>query len=353
MDMKRWIIRTAASLIAAAVLFSVTVFAKTEISAVYGVLMDAQTNQILWERRMDEPALIASTTKIMTGLLVSEHCCMDDVVTISKEAVGVEGSSLYLQEGEQRTVEELLYGMMLHSGNDAATALALHCSGSLDAFVEQMNRKADTLQLCHTQFANPHGLDSKGNYASAQDLAKLTACAMENPIFHRVVGTKTIAFENRSYTNHNKLLWSYDGAIGVKTGYTRQAGRILVSSAERNGRRLIAVTIDAPDDWQDHRNLLDMGFSRYTEKQLVSKDQVFSAVPVMNGEAVAAEAVAAEDFSWATAEDEEIVYQCNVPAFEYAPIMAGDMAGTVQIRVNGVVVGEVPLVWRTSVWEES
>ena len=138
MDMKRWIIRTAASLIAAAVLFSMTVFAKTEISAVYGVLMDAQTHQILWERRMDEPALIASTTKIMTGLLVSEHCCMDDVVTISKEAVGVEGSSLYLQEGEQRTVEELLYGMMLHSGNDAATALALHCSGSLDAFVEQI-----------------------------------------------------------------------------------------------------------------------------------------------------------------------------------------------------------------------
>ena len=198
MDMKRWTIRTAASLIAAAVLFSIPVLAKPEISAGYGVLMDGQTRQILWERRMEEPALIASTTKIMTGLLVSEHCSLDEVVTIPQEAVGVEGSSLYLQQGEQRTVEELLYGMMLHSGNDAAVALALHCSGSLEGFVVQMNRKAEALQLRHTKFANPHGLDSEDNYASAQDLGILTCYAMENPVFYNVVGTKTIAFEDRS-----------------------------------------------------------------------------------------------------------------------------------------------------------
>lgn len=351
--MKHWIVRTAASLIAAAVLFSVPVFAAPEISARHGILMDAKTGQTLWNRRMEEPALIASTTKIMTGLLIVENCDLDEVVTVPKEAVGIEGSSLYLQEGVQRTVEELLYGMMLHSGNDAAMALALHCCGSEEAFVHKMNRKAELLELKNTEFSNPHGLDSEKNYASARDLAVLSAYAMENPAFQTIVSTKAIAFEDRCYTNHNKMLWRYEGTIGVKTGYTRRAGRILVSCAVRNGRRLVAVTMNAPDDWQDHGKLYDYGFSRFSEKQLLHKGQRFDSVPVINGTDEAMQTMAAESFFWFAAEDEEITFHCSVPPFVYAPVMAGDTAGSVQIRINGVTVGEVPLVWSASVWEES
>ena len=231
-----------------------------QVSAKSAALLDGTTGECLYEKNGDQRALIASTTKIMTGLLVCEVGDLDRTVTVPETAAGTEGSSMYLKSGETLTRRELLYGMMLHSGNDAALTLAISISGSEAAFVRQMNRRACALNLTQTHFANPHGLDSGENYSTALDLARLAQAALQNEQFRAVVSTKTITCAGRTLTNHNKLLWRYDGCIGVKTGYTRHAGRILVSAAERGGRMLIAVTISDPDDWRDHVSLLDYGF---------------------------------------------------------------------------------------------
>ena len=232
-----------------------------QVSAKSAALLDGTTGECLCEKNGDKRALIASTTKIMTGLLVCEAGDLDRTVTVPETAAGTEGSSMYLKSGETLTRRELLYGMMLHSGNDAALTLAISVSGSEAAFVRQMNRRACALNLTQTHFANPHGLDSGENYSTALDLVRLAQAALQNEQFRAVVSTKTITCAGRTLTNHNKLLWRYDGCIGVKTGYTRHAGRILVSAAERGGRMLIAVTISDPDDWRDHVSLLDYGFA--------------------------------------------------------------------------------------------
>ena len=232
-----------------------------QVSAACAALIDGRTGQTLYEKDADRRALIASTTKIMTGLLVCEAGETDRRVTVPSLAVGLEGSSMYLKQGETLTRRDLLYGMMLHSGNDAALTLAISVSGSEQAFVRQMNLRAQALGLRQTHFANPHGLDSGENYSSARDLAMLAQAALQNQQFRTVVGTKTITCAGRTLTNHNKLLWRYDGCIGVKTGYTRHAGRILVSAAERGESQLIAVTLADPDDWRDHAALLDYGFA--------------------------------------------------------------------------------------------
>lgn len=232
-----------------------------QVSAKSAALLDGTTGECLYAKNGDQRALIASTTKIMTGLLVCEAGELDRTVTVPDAAVGLEGSSIYLKKGETLTRRDLLYGMMLHSGNDAALTLAVSISGTEAAFVRQMNLRARALGLTQTHFANPHGLDSGENYSTALDLARLAQTALQNEQFCAVVSTKTITCAGRTLTNHNKLLWRYDGCIGVKTGYTRHAGRILVSAAARDGRMLIAVTISDPDDWRDHAALLDYGFA--------------------------------------------------------------------------------------------
>ena len=241
--MKRLIAGTAAALLAAVLILPVNVQA---LSAQKAILLDAATGRVLYEKNADDRSLIASTTKIMTALVICEQCNVLDRMRIPKEAVGIEGSSMYLQEGEVLTIQELLYGLMLHSGNDAAVALAIYCGGTVEGFAELMNDKARQIGMKDSHFENPNGLDAPGHYSTARDLAILAAYAMENPIFHKTVSTKNITVGQRYLRNHNKLLWQVSGADGVKTGYTRAAGRILVSSALRDGRRLVAVTIKSP-----------------------------------------------------------------------------------------------------------
>lgn len=207
-----------------------------QVSAKSAALLDGTTGECLYVKNGEQRALIASTTKIMTGLLVCEAGELDRTVTVPDAAVGLEGSSMYLKKDETLTRRDLLYGMMLHSGNDAALTLAISVSGSEAAFVRQMNLRARALGLTQTHFANPHGLDSGENYSTALDLAHLAQAALQNAQLRAVVSTKTAVCAGRTLTNHNKLLWRYDGCIGVKTGYTRHAGRILVSAAERDGR---------------------------------------------------------------------------------------------------------------------
>ena len=315
------------------------------VSAKRAYVLDAVSGRVLYERNPHERSLIASTTKIMTALIVCEQCNVLDRMRIPKEAVGIEGSSMYLQEGEVLTLQELLYGLMLQSGNDAAVALAIYCGGTVEGFAELMNDKARNLGLRNTHFENPNGLDSPGHYSTARDLAVLAAYAMENPIFRKTVSTKSLMLGQRSLTNHNKLLWRVDGADGVKTGYTRAAGRILVSSATRNDRRLIAVTIDAPDDWNDHASMLEEGFSRYSVQRIVTKGQYVDTVEVAGGEKKRVQVLAAEDFSYALAPEEHPQLMLPGPGFVYAPAVEGADAGVAYVLIEGKAVGKVPVIF--------
>lgn len=349
--MKLRLIKTAAAVIAAVLLLHGQIHAAPVVSAQSAILIDAKTGRVLWEHSADKRSLIASTTKIMTGLLIAEECELEAEVLIPDEAVGIEGSSLHLSAGDIRTVEELLYGTMLHSGNDAAAVLALYCGGSISNFVKKMNRKAQELDLQDTHFANPHGLDSAENYSTARDLARLTAYAMKNEGFRSTVSAKSVTFGSRTYTNHNKLLWRYPGAIGVKTGYTMSAGRILVSCAERDGRCLIAVTINDPNDWRDHATMLDYGFSFYSNKVVAASCEVEAAVPVIGGSERYARAVLREDYSYPVSAEENVVLEYRTPAFVYPPVMAGEPAGELAVLIDGNQIAVLPLCWKYSVLE--
>ena len=323
------------------------------VSARRAYVLDAVSGRELFVRNPDERSLIASTTKIMTALIVCEQCNVLDRMRIPKEAVGIEGSSMYLKEGEVLTLQELLYGLMLSSGNDAAVALAIYCGGTVEGFAELMNDKARNLGLTGTHFENPNGLDSPGHYSTARDLAKLAAYAMKNPIFYKTVSAKSVRIGERCLTNHNKLLWKLEGADGVKTGFTKAAGRILVSSTTRQGRRIIGVTIDAPDDWNDHCQLLNEGFARYQDRQIVQAGQRVSVQEVLGGDARRIEVLAAEDFSYALAAEECPQLVLPGPGFVYAPAVEGAEAGFAYVLINGTVIGKVPVVYGATVEQEA
>lgn len=314
--------------------------------------MDGITGRVLYEKQPDSKSLIASTTKIMTALLVCENCNVLDLVQIPKEAVGVEGSSLYLKEGEVCAVQELLYGMMLHSGNDAATALAIHCAGDVQTFAQMMNDKARALKLTGTHFVNPHGLDAADHYSTARDLATLAKYAMENPLFAQTVSTKSVLVGSRNLVNHNKLLWRVEGAEGVKTGYTKAAGRILVSSASRQGRRLIAVTIEDGNDWADHGVLYQQGFSQFETQQIFSAGEVIGTLQVFGGEKEQVDLRARADFYFPLAKGEQVSLRLSKKGMTYAPVVAGADAGVGYILVDGQTVGKVGLYYAETIEQQ-
>lgn len=319
------------------------------ISAQKAIVLDCVTGRVLYEKDADSQSLIASTTKMMTALVVCEQCNVLDRVRIPKEAVGIEGSSMYLREGEILTIQELLYGLMLHSGNDAAVALAIYCGGTVEGFAELMNDKARELDLNDTHFVNPNGLDSPGHYSTARDLAALAAYAMENPIFRQTVSTKSVTVGERYLRNHNKLLWQVEGADGVKTGYTRAAGRILVSSAQRDGRRLVCVTINAPADWQDHAQLLEDGFNSYNLQRIVTAGDLVGTVEIEGGQSGTVEILAREHFSYAVAPEEQVSLTLSGTGFVYAPVVRGGDAGYAHVCIDGKTVGKVPVIYGETV----
>ena len=348
------IITGMAAALLAAILF--TPFRVSAVSAERAIVMDGQTGRVIYEKDADTRSLIASTTKIMTALIICEQCNVLDRMAIPKEAVGIEGSSMYLKEGEVLTLQELLYGLMLQSGNDAAVALAIYCGGTVADFAELMNDKASRLGLEDTHFVNPHGLDDPDHYSTARDLAKLASYAMNNPIFARTVSAKTVTIGDRYLRNHNKLLWSVEGADGVKTGFTKAAGRILVSSATRLGRRILAVTINAPSDWKDHTHFFEHSFARYTPKTLIECGQCLGTVEIAGGQAGYTEIIAAEDFAFAMQENESWYTVLPEPGFVYAPVVCGQHAGYAHIFVENTAVGKVALCYGDTVekqFEES
>ncbi len=343
-DMKRFFAGVAAAFLAASL-----VFPCRGISAGSAILLDGQTGRVLYEKLPDKQSLIASTTKIMTALIVCEQVNVLDRVRIPQEAVGIEGSSMYLKAGEVMTVQELLYGLMLHSGNDAAVALAIYCGGTVEGFAELMNDKAHRLGLQNTHFVNPNGLDSPGHYSTARDMAKLAAYAMDNPIFYQTVSTKTVTAGGRSLRNHNKLLWQLEGADGVKTGFTKKAGRILVSSCTREGRRLVCVTMNDGNDWQDHKTLMENGFANFTVRQIVNKGDCLGSVSVISGETGKVELLTKENFSYSLSPGEQPEIVISKPDFVYAPVVQGQEAGYAYVCLNGKTVGKIPLIYGKTV----
>lgn len=256
------------------ILFPANIKAEVTVSAEHAVLMDQSSGRILYEKQADESTLIASITKIMTAIIAIESGDLNDKVTISENAALTEGSSIYLKKGEKVLLKDLLYGLMLRSGNDAAVAISEYIGGSEQSFVLLMNEKAKWLGMTHTHFDNPHGLDSDTHYSSARDMAILMKYASENETFNEISSTKSYkgSVNDYSWVNKNKLLTHlYDHSTGGKTGFTKAAGRTLVSTAEQNGQALIAVTINAPDDWRDHMHLFEWGFETFPLRLIQEK----------------------------------------------------------------------------------
>ncbi len=319
-------------------------FAAPDNSAGAAILIHGDTGQVLYEKNAGERMLVASTTKIMTALVVVENCDPDEIVTILPEHAAVEGSSMYLKAGGEYTVSDLLYGLMLASGNDAASALAYHCGGSDEGFAQMMNEKAQALGLLNTSFKNPHGLDAQGHYSSAADLAVITAKALENELFAEIVSTKTHTIGEQTYMNHNKLLWRYEGAIGVKTGYTMAAGRSLVSGAERNGLRLICVTLSDPDDWSDHTALYDWAFENFEYARTMPAGRLIE-LPLISGEKSSVGIACRCDSRLLVDKNKELSLSLELPEFVYAGVKEGECAGRAFIMSDGETIGEFPLIY--------
>lgn len=229
-------------------------------------LINVNSKEIICGKNEDVKLPMASTTKILTAVVALEKMDINKVITVDKTAVGVEGSSIYLKQNEQISVKDLLYGLMLRSGNDSAVALAVACSGSVENFAKEMNEKAKSIGANNSSFTNPHGLDDENHFTTAKDLALITAYALQNPTFKEIVSTKmhtvaaTNVSETRYFKNKNKMLSTFEGAIGVKTGYTKKTGRCLVSAAERDGTTLACVVLSCPDMWNDSARILEFGF---------------------------------------------------------------------------------------------
>ncbi len=297
------------------------------------IVIDANTKSVLFEKNADETRGMASTTKIMTALVAIENCDIETEFTIPKKAVGVEGSSVYLKEGEMLTLRELIYCLMLESGNDAATAIAILVGGSVDNFALMMNERAEEMGLTSTHFSNPHGLSDEQHKTTARELALITAEAMQYPFFCEVVSTKTMrvrydGIENgRFLKNHNKLLFNYDGAVGVKTGYTKLDGRCLVSSATRDGMTVIAVTLQDPFPPSTHKTLLDKAFDDFARVDIVQSGDITTEIPVINSEDMFLTVKNTESISLCLPKGESADVELIIPENVSAPIEKGDIIG--------------------------
>ena len=338
--------RLFAVLTAAVIAFSIPVRAgAVGTSASCAILMDADSRRILYAQNIHEARLIASITKLMTALVaVEREPDLEQVVTIQPEWLGSEGSSIYLKPGEQITLKALLYGLLLQSGNDAAMAIACFLAGDEASFVELMNQKAWELGMDHSSFANPSGLNHEDHYSTAYDMALLACACLENETVADICSTRTITIEGRTFANHNRLLYQYEGCVGMKTGYTERAGRTLVSAARRDGQTLVCVTLNDGNDWKDHASLLDYGFSTYPRVILCEKGQTFGGLPVSGSLLTTVEAVAAREVSFPLMEGEELELEVNLTDAVQAPISAGTVMGIAWWKLNGQTVAYTDLV---------
>ena len=332
------------------------------LSAESAALVDASSGAILFSKNAERRLGMASTTKIMTALVAAERCDLSHTITVSPDAVGIEGSSIYLYAGERFTLEELLYALLLRSANDAAAAIAIEIGGSIEGFADMMNERANEMGLKNTHFTNPHGLYDETHYTSAYDLAIIASHLLKNEALKKIVSTYkiTIPFYESSdnvrfLVNHNKMLKLYDGAVGVKTGFTKATGRCLVSAAERDGLTLVAVTLNAPDDWNDHKKMLDFGFDSYENVIIADIGEFKYSLSVVGGKGDFVELVNSQALS-VTLPKERNELICVVETyhrFEFAPVLRGASLGTVSYIYEGKRILSSPLIASLTVEREN
>ena len=319
-----------------------------DVPAEAAYLIEANSGRVLYAKNENARLPMASTTKIMTALLAIESGRLDELVTVPDEAVGTEGSSMYLRTGERIPLRDLVYGLMLVSGNDAAVAIAYILDGGTAAFADRMNARALALGMDDTHFVTPNGLHDPTHFTTAKDLALLGAAALENPAFAEIARTqyrRTEGTNPRTLKNKNRLLWEYEGGIGVKTGYTKAAGKCLVFAAERGGMKLVGAILNCPTMWNTAKSMLDAGFRLYTAKRFVSADTVF-LIPVQNGvkNTLCAAPIRGILYPTETGGEETFAVETSLDPDLKAPVRAGDTVGSVSLLRNGVVAATVPIV---------
>lgn len=319
-----------------------------EVSAKSAVVIDACSGTVIYEKNARQRLTMASTTKIMTALCALEEGNPDEVITVDDRAIGIEGSSMYLTKGEKLTLRELIYGLMLSSGNDAAIAIACAVSGGVDEFAVLMNKKAEEIGAVDTQFKNPNGLDEEGHYTTAFDLALITAYALKNEDFKKIVSTYQTTVtgpEGKRYlTNHNKLLKRMEGCIGVKTGFTKKSGRCLVSACEREGVTLVAVTLNAPDDWNDHINMMSESFPKIKLKNVFEQGEKAGSIKIKNGTKKKLDAICRASVDIPCTEGVKYVTVLKLPRFIKAPVKKGDTVATAKIYADGKLIDTAEFV---------
>ncbi len=323
-----------------------------DVCAFSAVLMETQSNRVLFAKNSEERRSMASTTKIMTALIAVQSERLDDVVEITQEMIEVEGSSIYLKAGERLTLRALVIGLLLESGNDAANAIAITLAGSQKAFAEKMNEYAKSLGMKNTHFVTPSGLDDEEHYTTAFDMAVLGCAAMRCPDFSAIVSQKSMTVDftepeiRRTFYNHNRLLLELSGCNGIKTGFTKKSGRCLVSSCERDGIQLVAVTLNDPDDWNDHKKMMEYGFGQI-ERVVFAESGMQITVPVVGTgkecrtvlkEAPPVEAVIPAGRA------ADIQMRLETEPFLYAPTLPGQVAGRLVYTLDGETVAELSLV---------
>lgn len=347
--------RIIALLIAVISVFSFELYAYADIgvSAESAVLMCADNGEILFSRNSDRQMSMASTTKIMTSLLALEAAIPEKEIVVTKEMVSVEGTSMGLIPGDSVSMEELVYGMLLQSGNDAANTVAHVLGGGPEGFAKLMNERAAEIGMKNTNFVTASGLDDKNHYSTAYDMALLACECIENPEFADICSQKKakLTYGNppyaRTLTNHNKLLWKYSDTIGIKTGFTKKSGRCLVSAAKRDGVTLVAVTLNAPDDWNDHISMFEYGFSK-CKGTSISCDLSGVSLKVAGGDKPSVSVKLAYNPEWLS--DEESRCRVILKPFEYAPVPEDSVVGSAVFYSDNGIIDEVPLLAADSVF---
>lgn len=321
------------------------------------ILIDGDTGRVLMEENAHKKMPMASTTKIMTALVALEKGNLNDRIRIDDDSVGVEGSSIYLKKGEIITLKDLIYGLMLRSGNDAAVAIGIHIGGTTEEFVNLMNSKAKSIGALNTSFANPNGLNDENHYSTAYDMALITKEAFKHDVFAEIVNSKSYTSnrnENNYFYNKNKTLWEYEGGSGVKTGYTMASGRCLVSSASRNGLNLISVSLNARDWFNDNYKLFDYGFERYKSYLIFDKGQFMKKIKVSKANREYVNLIAENTLFYPLKEGENDKIKIDIQSLEdiELPISKGDVLGSVSVYLDGKLISRENLISKDTIDKE-
>lgn len=327
--------------------------------AAAAIVIEAKTGRVLYAHNEAKPLPMASTTKIMTALIALENCDLDEIVRTGKNAFGVPGTSIYLEAGEELTMGQMLYGLMLASGNDAAVAIAEHVAGSVEDFCTLMNARAQQIGCMNTHFVTPHGLPADQHYTTAHDLALITRQAMQNPVFRQIVSSQraTIPWMNHPYervlTNKNRLLSTYNGALGVKTGYTRAAGRCLAFSAERDGLELIGIVLNSPDWFEQAARLLDQTFSNFEMHTALESGTVVRTLPVSGGVLEEVDVIVSEDVAAPILKGSQVQLMISLPDTLEAGFEQDAQVGWMALESEGETLCSVPLITANGVEKRS